>query len=84
MTDFQIGEKVKGRFSSGPHIVSVGGRKTKEQDHWFEGEVVDVEDAESSDVGEEMIQVRYSKKSIEQQAFKDTSDWHYASELMKL
>lgn len=80
---FSIGDKVRGR-SSGGHIVREGNREVKEEEHFFEGVVVDIESEEDSDVGEEMIQVKYTKKSIEQDTFKDLSDWHYASELKKL
>lgn len=84
MTDFNVGDKVRGQSSNGPRVTEVGGRKTKEEDHFFEGLVAEVTSAEDSDVNEELVKVKYTKKSIEQKCFGELSDWHYASELDKV
>lgn len=83
-TSWKVGDRVKGELQNAPKIVAVGGRKVKESANWFEGEVVAVEDAESSEVGEELVEVKYTKPALWSKMHGETKGWYYACELQGL
>lgn len=72
-TSFKIGEMVKGELSNAPRVIG--------KSSLFEGEVIAVESAESSDVGEELVEVRYTRPAFWSKMHGETKGWHYASEL---
>ena len=72
-TSWKVGEACAGELSNAPRIV---GRSSR-----FEGVVTAVESAESSDVGEELVEVQYTKPAAWSKLHRETKGWHYASEL---
>lgn len=75
-TSFKVGDRVKGT-SGAPRLFENG----KELSGAFEGVVQEVESAESSDVGEEMVLVKYTKPGAWEKLHRTKQDWLYASEL---
>lgn len=79
MTDFNVNDLVTGEGNH-PHLFK-GGKKLPGT---FEGIVTAVESAEDSDVGEEVVTVKYTKLTAWQELHGETEGHHYASELRSL
>ena len=77
----KVGDKVKGVACNVPRIASVSGRRVPENSNEFEGVVVEVESAETSDVGEEMVEVEYTQPHLWAKLHGETKDWYPSEEV---
>lgn len=77
----KVGDNVRGELNNAPHICCVGGRKVKNDVNRFEGVIVEIKSAETSNVGEELFLVKYTKPSLWSKIHRAIQDWYFASEL---
>lgn len=62
-TEFKVGQRVRGR-QAGVNVTGVNGRKVSDDVNIFEGIVYEVEAAEVSDTGDEIVSVRFTKPAL--------------------
>lgn len=74
--EFKVGDKVAGELTNAPRIIGKSSR--------FEGKVIEVESAETSDIGEEMVLVEYTKQAEWSRLHGEKTGWHLASEVESL
>lgn len=61
-TTWKVGEKCRGRCA-GVSVKAVAGKPVSDDVNLFEGIVIEVEAAEDSDTGDELVTVKYTKPS---------------------